>query len=95
MRHYQIRRRGIYNSAENSYKFQWKDTKRWALHFAVGAIVAHATLKIDGIFGLAILICFLAYEALEEVRVKDHSFKDVFGALLMLVAGGYVIFYWS
>ena len=87
-----ISRRGIYNK-EGSYKFQWKDTIRWAIHFLIGAIVAYAILEIDGFFGLAILICFLAYEALEDLRIKDHSFKDVFGCLLMLIAGGYFIHY--
>lgn len=93
---YRLAKQGIYNEQEGSYKFQWKDTIRWAIHFLIGAIIAHAILEINGFFGLGILICFLAYEFLEDWRVKDYSFKDIFGCLLMMIAGGYFIHYfWS
>ena len=92
---YRFLKRGIYNDTEGSYKFEWRDTIRWAVHLPIGAILAHLILRVDPYLGLAATAMFIAYEALEDWRVKDRSFKDIFGGLIMLIAGGYIIHLWG
>ena len=91
---YRILRKGIYSDYEGSYKFQWKDLIRWAIHLPIGAIIAYLVMRVDPMLGLTAGLFFLAYEALEDFRVADRSFKDVFGALIMLIVAGFVIKIW-
>jgi len=89
-----ITRKGLYKEREGSYKFQWSDTLRWAVHLPVGAVIAHLIMRVNPYVGLAAVALFIAYEALEDWRVKDRSFKDIFGSLVMLIAGAYIIYLW-
>jgi hypothetical protein len=79
---------------EGSYKFRWSDTIRWAIHLPMGAILAHMVMRVNPLAGLAATVLFIAYEALEDWRVADRSFKDIFGTLVMFVAGVYILWIW-
>lgn len=79
---------------EGSYRMKPRDLIRWALHLPIGAIIAYAILRIDPTFGVMIGIFFLAYEILEDIRVRDWSFKDVFGSLISMIATGFIITIW-
>lgn len=77
-----------------SYKVEWKHLIRWAIHLPIGGVIAHMILRVDPTLGVVIAVYFLAYEVMEDWRVKDRSFIDVFGSLIMLIAGGYIIYIW-
>lgn len=79
---------------EGSYKFKWKDAIRWAIHLPIGGTIAYTILKIDPVLGVVVAVFFLAYEVMEDWRVRDRSFKDVFGALIMLIAVGFIVKIW-
>lgn len=67
------------------------DIIRAALHFPVGIFTAWLgtfSPVVCIVFGLG----FLVYESLEDWRIKDRSYKDVFGYLIGIGAGT-VIFY--
>lgn len=67
------------------------DTKRAALHFPVGVFTAWLgtfTPVVCAVFGLG----FLVYEVSEDWRIKDRSYKDIFG-FLAGIAAGVVLFY--
>lgn len=76
------------------YRFKWPDLIRWAIHLPIGAIIAHMILCVNPVLGAFVAVYFLAYEALEDWRVHDRSFKDVFGSLIAMVVGGYAIWWW-
>jgi len=77
-----------------SYKMEWPHVRRWVMHFPIGAIIAHLIMRVDAVLGVVVAVFFLAYEFLEDKCVDDWSFIDVFGSLLMLIGGGYIIWLW-
>jgi hypothetical protein len=77
-----------------SYKTTWAHVLRWVLHFPVGLIIAHLILRVDPVLGVVVAVFFLAYEWMEQKCINDMSFIDIFGSLLMLIAGGYSIWFW-
>ena len=85
-----------------SYKFKWRDMIRWGIHIPAGGIPAyfilHPWLQRPvyrwTVLGIVIIVAFFVYEGLEDWRIGDHSFKDVFGSLIALIAAGFVIRIW-
>ena len=68
------------------------DLARAALHFPVGLVTAGLGIwnpMLCLVFGLG----FLAYEALEDWRIRDRSYKDVLGYLVGIVVGSFLL--WS
>lgn len=57
---------------------------RVILHIPIGGVICYA-IAIDPWVGIALLLLFLSYEWLEDWRVKEHSWKDLFGALVGFV----------
>lgn len=66
------------------------DVLRALLHFPVGVYAAWM-MSIDGVSALAFVLVFLAYEAMEDWRIRDRSFKDILG-FAWGIAVGYPIF---
>ena len=98
---YRLRRNGLYDGEEGSYKFRWKDVLRWIIHLPIGAVsmyfILHPGMPADWrytVAGVIIAFFFLAYEVLEDIRVRDWSFKDVFGVLIAMIATALVIRIW-
>ena len=94
MRNYRLLRKGLYSDYEGSYKFKWRDVIRWAIHLPIGAVIAYFILEVDSTLGVMTGIFFLAYEIMEDIVVRDWSFKDVFGSLLAMIATGFIIKIW-
>ena len=44
--------------------------------------------------GVLIAITFFLYEILEDIRVRDWSFRDVFGSLLAMLAVAFIVRIW-
>lgn len=68
-----------------------QDIIRAALHFPVGMFTAWlGTINpvVCAVFGAG----FLVYEALEDWRIKDLSYKDVFGYLIGIGAGSVILY---
>lgn len=90
------------NKTEGSYKMKWRDVIRWAIHLPMGAVpmtlILHPwLLEPDyrwSIAGVFIGITFFIYEIMEDIRVRDWSFKDVFGSLIALIATAFIILFW-
>lgn len=64
------------------------DIARAALHFPVGIFTAWLgtfTPIVTIVFGLG----FLVYETIEDWRIKDRSYKDVFGYLIGIGVGSF------
>jgi hypothetical protein len=59
------------------------------LHAILGGFAAWAAH--EWIYGLVIIICFLAYEISEDWRIKDHAYIDIRGFLAGFVVGIVVI----
>lgn len=62
------------------------DIKRAALHFPVGVFTAWLgtfTPVITLVFGIG----FMVYEVMEDWRIKDQSYHDVFGYLIGIAFG--------
>lgn len=64
-------------------------TYRILLHATLGGFAAWAAHV--WIYGLVIIICFLAYELSEDWRIKDHAYIDIRGFLAGFVLGIVVI----
>jgi hypothetical protein len=62
---------------------------RALLHAILGGFAAWAAHV--WIYGLVIIICFLAYELSEDWRIKDHAYIDIRGFLAGFVLGIVVI----
>jgi len=60
-----------------------KDKIRAYQHAPIG-VLAGWLLFVNGFAGLALVIGFLGYEALQDFRKIDHSYKDVIGFLWAL-----------
>lgn len=63
---------------------------RAALHFPVGIFAAWLT-SWNPALGLLLGAGFLLYEVLEDWRIKDHSFLDVYGFLCGLSVGAVAV----
>lgn len=61
---------------------------RAAIHFPVGMLQGFASTKS---WSLALTLClaFLTYEVIEDWRIRDKSYNDIFGYLLGL--GSFII----
>lgn len=71
------------------HKIVKSDGFRAVLHFPVGVFTAWLGVRtpmICLVFGLG----FLVYEALEDWRIKDRGYKDVFGYLIGIAAGSVI-----
>jgi hypothetical protein len=79
---------------EGSYKTKPRDLIRWAIHIPIGCVIAYMILKVSVALGITVGVFFLAYEVLEDWRVRDRSFKDIFGSLIGMIATGLVIYLW-
>ncbi len=62
---------------------------RALLHATLGGFAAWAAH--EWIYGLVIIICFLAYEISEDWRIKDHAYIDIRGFLAGFVLGIVII----
>lgn len=56
-------------------------TEATLVHFPVGLLAAWLTYMVPTI-GLMLAFGFLYYEGLEDWRIKDRGYRDVFGFLL-------------
>ena len=66
------------------------DIIRAALHFPVGVFTAWlgtVNLVTCAVFGTG----FLVYEALEDWRIADRSYKDIFGYLIGIGVGSFIL----
>ena len=71
-----------------------KDWIRFWLHYPVGVLGCLLTLWNPAV-GVTLTIVFLVYEAMNDWRKKDNSYKDIYGfafgyatpATVMLIAG--------
>lgn len=61
------------------------DQKRYWMHAPLGLLTAYLYLFPPA--GLAATIGFLGYEAIQDWRKIDHSYKDVIGWLQWLLVG--------
>ena len=72
--------------------FRSKDFRRAAIHFPVGIIDAVIFQFIGQFAGVTFGFLFVfGYEALEDWRIQDRSYKDVLGFLWGLAIGLIVI----
>lgn len=65
------------------------DIKRATLHFPLGIFTAWLgtfSPVVCIIFGIG----FLTYEVIEDWRIKDRSYKDVFGYLIGIGIGSFI-----
>lgn len=91
---YIVTRIGLYSKRTGGYKFEWRDVLRWLGHLPIGGLIGYLIMAVDPYLGMTAGVFFLAYEALEDWRCRDRSFKDVFGAMLALIAVGLAIKIW-
>ena len=77
---------------EGSYKIKPRDLLRWAIHIPIGGIIAFMIMRVSVELGVMVAIFFLAYEVLEDWRIRDRSFKDVFGSLLGMIIVGFFLY---
>ena len=66
--------------------------KRALLHFPVGLFTVFLLLRVDLALGVVFAISFLVYEAMEDWRIHDKSYLDIYGYLLGLGIGGVIAF---
>ena len=66
--------------------------KRALLHFPVGLFAVFLMLRVDLALGVVFAISFLVYEAMEDWRIHDKSYLDIYGYLLGLGIGGVIAF---
>ena len=66
--------------------------KRALLHFPVGLFAVFLLLRVDLALGVVFAISFLVYEAMEDWRIHDKSYLDIYGYLLGLGIGGVIAF---
>lgn len=62
------------------------DPKRWLMHFPIGAFTAWAASQ-HWSFGFLVIFGFVAYEIIEDWRIRDKSYIDIQGYLWGLAAG--------
>ena len=79
---------------EGSYVIKPKDLIRWLIHIPIGGVIAYMIMRIDPVMGSVVAFYFFGYEVLEDWRVADRSFKDVFGSLIGMIATGFVLHIW-
>ena len=65
--------------------------KRALLHFPVGLFTVFL-LHVDLALGVVFAISFLTYEAMEDWRIHDKSYLDIYGYLFGLGIGGVIAF---
>lgn len=73
------------------------DIIRAGIHFPVGILGAWLVMDGDGgirICGILFVLSFLFYEAIQEWRKVDWSFKDVIGFLIGLATYPTIIKLW-
>lgn len=63
------------------------DIIRIAIHLLAG-LGTGILLAVVPVVGAALTLGFLVYEVIEDWRINDHSYKDVFGFLLGLGLSG-------
>jgi hypothetical protein len=70
------------NEIDNWRKGIWSklDWKRFWIHFVVGIVCAWLVYS-QSLSGIILSIAFFFYEAIEDWRIQDMSFKDVLGWL--------------
>ena len=66
--------------------------KRALLHFPVGLFAVFLLLRVDLALGVVFAISFLVYEAMEDWRIHDKSYLDIYGYLFGLGIGGVIAF---
>ena len=66
-----------------------KDFIRGLMHFPVGLFAAWL-ICVTPLVGVLFAVGFMFYEALEDWRIDDLSYKDMFGFLIGLGAGGFI-----
>lgn len=65
------------------------DLKRAALHFPVGMLAIWLTIILP-LAGVIFTVGFMFYETLEDWRIADLSYKDMFGFLCGYGVGGFI-----
>ena len=66
------------------------DLARAALHFPVGVFAAWLSM-VSGVLCGVFSAGFLTYEIIEDWRIKDRGYKDVFGFLIGVGAGAILL----
>jgi predicted DNA repair protein MutK len=70
-----------------------QDFIRALLHFPVGLFVAWL-ISWSVAQGVMMGVAFLTYEVIEDWRIKDRSYKDVYGYALGLGVGSVAVYLW-
>lgn len=65
------------------------DVKRAIIHYPVGFFTAWLATE-TWVIAILLGVGFLVYEVIEDWRIHDKSFKDVFGNLIGLGSGGFI-----
>ena len=79
----------------NSYKISWPDVGRWILHIPVGLLIAWMVVEMgQPVMGILLAWFFLRYEENEDGHYNDHGFIDIFGSIIGMVAGTFLLYYW-
>ena len=68
------------------------DIWRAVLHFPVGCFAAWLIYVLPAI-GIVFSISFLAYEVVEDWRIKDRGYKDIFGYLVGIGVMSVVLYF--
>ena len=76
------------------YVIKLQDIFRWILHFPIGVAIAFLIMRVDAGVGIMVAIYFLLYEIMEDWRVSDRSFIDVFGSLIAMIGTAFVLYIW-
>ena len=63
---------------------------RFWLHAPVGGVAAWLTFELAAL-GIMAMVSFLFYEAIQDWRKKDRSYKDVIGAVTFYFVVGAVL----
>lgn len=79
-----------------AYKTRWRDVLRWLIHIPIGVVIIGLIMLVPQDLGgpwpgIIIGLTFFVYEILEDIRVRDWSFIDVFGSLIGMVGAAIVI----
>ena len=71
------------------------DWKRLLMHLPWGRVAVTLYALVAPAFGISALIGMLIYEAFNDWRKKDASYKDVLGIIWGWLVGGIAIVIWS
>ena len=59
-----------------------QDIIRAVLHFPAGCLASWLVIFVSPVLGIIFSFGFLTYEIVEDWRIKDRGYKDIFGFLI-------------